>query len=85
MANTTRDGTDGTDQFFGIPSASQDWAVKRGWIPVWDRDPSAGEQCACGGSVKVLCFSQWARWLAVQHAVSPWPLGARGLAVRARE
>jgi len=32
MANTTRDGTDGTDQFFGIPSASQDWAVKQGWM-----------------------------------------------------
>ncbi len=32
MANTTREGTDGTDQFFGIPSASQDWAVKQGWM-----------------------------------------------------
>lgn len=32
MSNTTRDGTDGTDQFFGIPSASQDWSVKQGWM-----------------------------------------------------
>ena len=32
MATTTRDGTDGTDQFFGIPSASQDWGVKQGWM-----------------------------------------------------
>lgn len=32
MANTTRDGTDGTDQFFGIPSAATNWAVKQGWM-----------------------------------------------------
>ena len=30
MANTTHDGTDGTDQFFGIPSASQDWGGQAG-------------------------------------------------------
>jgi len=30
MATTTRDGTDGTDQFFGIPSASQDWGGQAG-------------------------------------------------------
>ena len=32
MSNTTRDGDDGTDQFFGIPSAASDWAVKQGWM-----------------------------------------------------
>jgi hypothetical protein len=32
MSNTTQVGTDGTDQFFGIPSAAQDWAVKQGWM-----------------------------------------------------
>jgi len=32
MSNTTRRGTDSTDQFFGIPSAAQDWAVKQGWM-----------------------------------------------------
>ncbi len=32
MADATRDGSDGTDQFFGIPSASNDWAVKQGWM-----------------------------------------------------
>jgi len=32
MATTTRDGADGTDQFFGIPLGSQDWAVKQGWM-----------------------------------------------------
>ncbi|MGZ4559400.1 MAG: serine hydrolase [Mycobacteriaceae bacterium] len=32
MSNTTQVGTDGTDQYFGIPSATQDWAVKQGWM-----------------------------------------------------
>ena len=32
MANAAPAGADGTDQFFGIPSASQDWAVKQGWM-----------------------------------------------------
>jgi len=32
MSNATRRGTDGTDQFFGIPSAAADWAVKQGWM-----------------------------------------------------
>jgi hypothetical protein len=32
MAGTTRDGADGTDQFFGIPSATTGWAVKQGWM-----------------------------------------------------
>jgi len=32
MSNTTRVGTDGADQFFGIPSAAADWAVKQGWM-----------------------------------------------------
>lgn len=32
MSNTTRRGSDGTDQFFGIPSAATDWAVKQGWM-----------------------------------------------------
>ncbi len=50
MANTTRDGTDGTDQFFGIPSVSQDWVVKQGWMTgLGAGDPPAGERCAWGG------------------------------------
>jgi hypothetical protein len=32
MATATRTGADGTDQYFGIPSASDDWAVKQGWM-----------------------------------------------------
>jgi hypothetical protein len=32
MAAATRTGADGTDQYFGIPSASDDWAVKQGWM-----------------------------------------------------
>lgn len=32
MAAATRTGDDGTDQYFGIPSASNDWAVKQGWM-----------------------------------------------------
>ncbi len=32
MANTVRVGSDGTDQYFGIPSASNDWAIKQGWM-----------------------------------------------------
>ena len=50
MANTTRDGTDGTDQFVGIPSSSQDWVVKQGWMTgLGAGDPPAGERCAWGG------------------------------------
>jgi len=32
MANATQDGTDGTNQFFGIPSAAPSWSVKQGWM-----------------------------------------------------
>lgn len=32
MAAATRTAADGTDQRFGIPSASDDWAVKQGWM-----------------------------------------------------
>jgi hypothetical protein len=32
MAAATRTAADGTDQYFGIPSASDDWAVKQGWM-----------------------------------------------------
>lgn len=32
MANATQDGTDGTDQCFGIPSAAASWSVKQGWM-----------------------------------------------------
>lgn len=32
MRNATPDGADGTDQYFGIPAASNDWAVKQGWM-----------------------------------------------------
>jgi hypothetical protein len=32
MSNTTQVGTDGTNQYFGIPAAAQDWAVKQGWM-----------------------------------------------------
>jgi len=74
MANTTRDGTDGTDQFFGIPSASQDWGGQAG---VDDRPGTGTHQPVNGVRVGVgegVVFSQWARWLAVQHAVSPWQL-----------
>ncbi|MCW2631822.1 MAG: hypothetical protein JWR88_784 [Pseudonocardia sp.] len=32
MKSTTQLGADGTDQYFGLPSASQDWSVKQGWM-----------------------------------------------------
>lgn len=32
MSSTVRRGSDGTDQFFGIPTAAADWAVKQGWM-----------------------------------------------------
>jgi hypothetical protein len=32
MSHATRKGSDGTDQYFGIPSATGDWAVKQGWM-----------------------------------------------------
>jgi hypothetical protein len=32
MGHATRTGSDGTDQYFGIPSAAGDWAVKQGWM-----------------------------------------------------
>lgn len=32
MSNTAQRGSDGTDQFFGIPTAATDWAVKQGWM-----------------------------------------------------
>ena len=32
MSSTNRRGSDGTDQFFGIPTAAADWAVKQGWM-----------------------------------------------------
>jgi hypothetical protein len=32
MKSTTQVGADGTDQYFGLPSASQDWSVKQGWM-----------------------------------------------------
>ncbi len=31
MAHATQDGSDGTYQYFGIPSATTGWAVKQGW------------------------------------------------------
>jgi hypothetical protein len=32
MGDATHRGSDGTDQYFGIPSATDDWAVKQGWM-----------------------------------------------------
>jgi hypothetical protein len=32
MGHATHNGSDGTDQYFGIPSATGDWAVKQGWM-----------------------------------------------------
>jgi hypothetical protein len=32
MAHTTQTAADGTDQYFGIPSATTGWAVKQGWV-----------------------------------------------------
>jgi hypothetical protein len=32
MAHTTQYAADGTDQYFGIPSAASGWAVKQGWV-----------------------------------------------------
>jgi hypothetical protein len=32
MAAAPRAAADGTDQYFGIPSVSDDWAVKQGWM-----------------------------------------------------
>jgi len=32
MAAAPRAAADGTDQYFGIPSASGEWAVKQGWM-----------------------------------------------------
>ena len=32
MGHAARAGSDGTDQYFGIPSAATDWAVKQGWM-----------------------------------------------------
>jgi hypothetical protein len=32
MAHTTQTAADGTDQYFGIPSATSGWAVKQGWV-----------------------------------------------------
>jgi len=31
MQHATRIAADGTDQYFGIPSATKDWAIKQGW------------------------------------------------------
>jgi hypothetical protein len=31
MANATQYAADGTDQYFGLPSATSDWAIKQGW------------------------------------------------------
>ena len=41
MAHTTEYGADGTDQFFGIPSATSGAAIKQGWGSDGDDSPNA--------------------------------------------